>query len=80
MSNFSSHQEQIRTWLDPRLMNRAVYRVPDKYGIEPHASIRNNFRDIVKARKVLEDVDLSDKVVIVTGANSGLGEYNVFAC
>jgi len=39
----------------------------------PHASIRNRFRSLVKAAEVVREIDLSQKVAIVTGANSGLG-------
>ena len=64
----------MSSFLDPRLMNKAVYEFPRVYGINPYTSIRNIFRSLVKAGHVLKDVELQDQVAIVTGANSGLGD------
>ena len=69
-----SHMSQLRTLVDPRLITGAVYDHMDRYGVMFHASIRNKFRSLVSATEVLRDVNLNQKVAIVTGANSGLGE------
>lgn len=54
-------------------MSKAVYDFPRRYGIRSYTSIRNVFRSLVKASQIVKDVDLQDKVAIITGANSGLG-------
>jgi len=69
-----SHISQLRTFVDPRLIMGAVYDHMDRYGAMFHTSIRNKFHSLVRATEVLRDVNLSQKVAIVTGANSGLGE------
>lgn len=60
--------------VDPRLISKAVYDFPVKYGIKNYPSVQNFFRPLVKSSEILKDVDLDRKVVVVTGANSGLGE------
>ena len=74
LSLLLSHIGQLRTFVDPRLITGAVYDHPDRYGVTFHTSIRNKFRSLARATEVLQDVNLSQKVAIVTGANSGLGE------
>ncbi len=59
--------------MDPRLFSKEVDDFPKRFGIQDYRSIRNSFNSLVRADKVLHDVDLSDKVVIVTGGNTGLG-------
>lgn len=71
---FSSHLSQICTSVDPRLTNKAVYDRPFKYGIKDHTSVQNFFRPLVTAEEVCKGVNLEGKVVVVTGANSGLGK------
>ncbi len=55
-------------------MTQSVYDFPNKYGIRDYPSIQNHFSNLIKADDVVKDTDLDGKVVIVTGANSGLGE------
>lgn len=69
----------MRTFVDPRLITKAVYDFPAIYGIKDYMSIKQPyFSPLVKADDVLKDVDLEGKVVIVTGANSGLGKLKTF--
>lgn len=55
-------------------MSKTVYDLPDKFGIEPYTSIKSRFHNI-STKEVLSGVDLSERVAVVTGASSGLGEY-----
>ena len=68
-----SHFGQVRTYVDPRLLTKSVEDFPKRFGIQQYRSVRNSFNSLVKADKVLNDVDLSDKVAMITGGNSGLG-------
>ncbi len=70
----NSHLDQLRTWVDPRLMSKSVYDFPGKFGVEPHTSIRSRFQNM-KTKDLLKDIDAAGVVAIVTGANSGLGNY-----
>jgi len=70
----------MRTHVDPRLMSRAVYDFPVKYGIRDYSSIQNHFGGLVKAGDILNSVDLMGKVVLITGGNSGLGELESNIC
>ena len=63
------------TIVDPRLITKAVYDFPSKYAITDYPSIQNYFRPLVKAEEVVKGLDLQGKVAIVTGGNSGIGEY-----
>ena len=69
-----SHLEQMVSLLDPRLLTDVAYDFPNHVGMKRYPCVRNHFRTLVKASYVLKDVDLSHKVAVVTGANSGLGE------
>ena len=69
-----SHFGQVRTHVDPRLLTKSVEDFPKQFGIQQYRSVRNSFNSLVKADKVLNDVNLSDKVVMITGGNSGLGK------
>lgn len=69
-----SHLSQMCTFVDPRLISKSVYDFPIRYGIKSYPSIQNFFRSLVKAAEVIKGVELEGRVVIVTGANSGLGE------
>ena len=60
--------------LDPRLITKTVYDFPEKYGLRDYTSVQHFFRPLAKAGEICKDVDLEGRVVIVTGANSGLGE------
>ncbi len=80
---FCSHLSQMCTSVDPRLLSKAVYDFPLKYSIKDYTSIKNFFHSLVKADDVMKSVSMEGKVVIVTGANSGLGEcdrywWNIF--
>lgn len=57
-----------------------MYDRPFKYGIKDHTSVQNFFRPLVTAEEVCKGVNLEGKVVVVTGANSGLGKCLVTAC
>ena len=70
-----SHLGQMSTIVDPRLLSKIVFDFPVRYDIKPYTSVKNMFRPLVKAAHVLRDVDLHNKVAVVTGANSGLGEF-----
>lgn len=65
----------MSTVVDPRLLSKIVFDFPVRYDIKPYTSVKNMFRPLVKAAHVLRDVDLHSKVAVVTGANSGLGEF-----
>ena len=69
-----SYVDEIRSRIDPRLLSSAAYKFPDKYELRPFKSLRHRFKPHVKAREILAQVNLSGKIAIVTGANSGLGQ------
>lgn len=73
----SSHLSQMCISVDPRLISKAVYDYPKKYGLKSYTSVQNFFRPLVRSGEILKEVDLDGKVVVVTGANSGLGEWSV---
>ncbi len=75
----SSHFGQVRSYVDPRLFSKEVDEFPKRFGIQPYCSIRNSFNSLVRADKILNNLDLSDKVVMVTGGNSGLGN-SIYMC
>jgi hypothetical protein len=60
--------------VDPRLISKAVYDYPERYDLKKYTSVQNFFRPLVKAAEILKDMDLDRKVIVVTGASSGLGE------
>eukprot|EP00731_Ephydatia_muelleri_P025989 Em0018g89a len=70
---FMDHLEQMVSAMDPRLLTEVAYEFPGHVGMRQYPCIRNHFRSLVKASYVLKDVDLSQKVALITGANSGLG-------
>lgn len=72
-----SHINQLSTLVDPRLLNSKAFEFPVQYDIKDFVSIKNKFRALVKSSEILRSVDLSHKVAIVTGANSGLGKHQV---
>lgn len=67
----------MSTTVDPRLLSKVVFDFPVRYDIKPFTSVKNMFRPLVKAAHVIRSVDLHNKVAIVTGANSGLGNVCV---
>ena len=69
----------MSTTVDPRILSKVIFDFPKRYGIKPYTSVKNMFRPLVKAVHVLKDVDLQNKVAVVTGANSGLGRY-MYVC
>ena len=62
-----SHNTQKTTYTDPRL----AFAVEDKDDDSDH--IKQRFDGSSTAMQVLHGRDLSAKVVIITGANSGIG-------
>ena len=69
-----SHINQYSSGVDPRLLSDAVFDLPATYHIKQTNTLKETFRPLARAAEVMKKVDLSQKVAIVTGGNSGLGE------
>lgn len=69
-SCFSSHINKRTTYFDPR----QAFTVED-IQVKPKRYDGNTC-----ALDVLQNRDLSDKVVVITGANSGIGKHSICVC
>ena len=72
----NSHMNQYSSGIDPRLLTDTVFDLPATYQIKRAKTVGGpRFRPLTRAAEVIKKVDLSQRVAIVTGANSGLGEH-----
>ena len=74
--SLNSHMNQYSSGIDPRLLTDTVFDLPVTYHIKRAKTVGGpRFRPLTRAAEVIKKVDLSQRVAIVTGANSGLGEH-----
>ena len=65
---YVNHQEQKTSYIDPRLA--FAKEIQDQGGLK---DFRQRFDGSSNALQVLHGLDLSKKIAVVTGANSGIG-------
>ena len=75
ISLLCSYLEGVSSRVHPRLLSSAAYDFPEKYDLRPFAPFRRRFKPYVRADEILKQVYLSGSVAVVTGASSGLGQY-----
>jgi WW domain-containing oxidoreductase len=70
---YVDHLNQFSCLVDPRLLTDNVFELPSVYHIKKTNTMTTRFRPLSRGTSVMAGVDLSRRVAIVTGANSGLG-------